>query len=387
MARACKETPSGPPLLVHLSRTGGFKNEHHRKAVQHYNKAIVKARRVLRTGGSEKQIMVTLISGILFHIFEWFHGNPSVVDQVIPLLMGLLREQAWVQSDPAFQRVIRGALCMSSNSNVFQSIAPHFPTIQRHIWGQPEVISFHLPAAPGPERGFEEFLAVWWRFLTSVINLYVQPFYLSRAAPAQSSSLLAVATSWQREAVIRASASDASLRKRLLLAMATIANQVSKRVTACFLSPLTKGPRRGDFVALSKHEYASIVEFYKLARMQPSADYEYDLITEALNHPALPTLVYVGRHCPHQALRLEALELCRPLLQPVASATIKATYMALRALAEVEGEALANRYLWTESSWNDDYTALNITLAPVDPVVDHELPVKHMVLSVSEYGV
>ena len=91
--------------------------------------------------------------------------------------------------------------------------------------------------------------------------------------------------------------------------------------------------------------------------------------------------------CAADQLCLQALELCRPLLRPVASESIEATYMALRALAHVEGETLANRYAWTESRWNDDYTALNVTLAPADPVGDHDLPVKHLALSVRDYGV
>lgn len=384
LARACKETPSGAPLHLYC-RSGGFKNDHHRKAIQHYNKALTEAKRSLITARPEKQIMVTLISGLLFHLFEWFHGNPTAVDQVTTLMMGILRDQAWAKSEPV-QRTIKGALFMSNNSMVFQRIAPHFPLIKQHIWDQPDITSFHLPSAPGPERSLQEFVAVWWRFLSSIANLYIQPAFLGRGSPAQISFLLAAVASWEKEAPRKATLVDTPHSRRLLFTMATIAGQISERIQACARSPWTKDRNRGNFVALSIIEYTSLLGFYKLARVQ-QIDHEYAFVTEAMNHPALPTLVYVGRHCPRQALRLEALDLCRSLLQPVACLTMKETYMALRALAEVEGDTFTNCYAWTSSCWNDDYTALNVTLNPVDPAADHELPVRRLVLSVSDYGV
>lgn len=375
--------------MLEYCRSGAFKDEHHRKAVQHYNKALVKAQRTLATARPEKKVVVTLISGLLFHTFEWFHGNTGAVDQIVPLLMGLLQDQTWANLEPV-QRVFRGAMFMCRSSIVFQSIAPHFPGIQQSMWGSPDlVLTFCLPTPLelGPESSLQELVAVWWRFITSITNLYVGPAFLSEATPAQISFLLAAASSWEREARSRAAVPNTcgdSLR--LLDTMAKIANQVSQRIRTCSLSASKKGQPDGSFVALSNPEYAALLEFYKISRIQ-QIDYEYHLVTEAFNHPALPTLVYAARHCIRRTLRLEALELCRSLLQPVASLSIKSTYMALKALADVEGEALANRYVWTESRWNDDYTALSITLAPADPVVDRELLVTHLILSVDDYGV
>ena len=384
LARACKETPSSMPLLRYY-QSGAFKNEHHRKAVQHYDRALVKAQQTLKTTRPEKRVLAMLISGVLFHTFEWFHGNPGAVDQIVPLLMGLLRDEAWANFEPV-QRVFKGAMFMSRSSLVFQSISPHFPTIQQHIWGKPDITTFQPPSAPGAAKGLPEFVAVWWRFLTYVTNLYIQPKCLKEGSRAQIASLLAATTSWKKEALSRAAASDTSLSIRLFSTMATIANQISQRINARSFSGSTEGTNGGRFVALGYPEYAALLDFYKMSRPL-QVDCEYDLITEAMNPPALPTLVYVARRCAHPALRLEALELCRSLLRPVAAESIEATYMALKALAHVEGEALANRYAWTESRWNDGHTALSVTLAPADPAVDYALPVRHLVLSVSVYGV
>lgn len=111
----------------------------------------------------------------------------------------------------------------------------------------------------------------------------------------------------------------------------------------------------------------------------------FDLINEAAHDAALPSLLYIARRCPHYATRLEALHLCRPLLQPVASLSRKTTYMVLQALADVEGESLANRYSCTQCSWNTQYTALHVTLSPVAQNEDYTLETKAMELDAGDY--
>lgn len=345
----------------------------------------------------DARVGVILTSCILFFTFEYLQDNTSAVDAIgaasIEALPRLVSE-----GTPVDVKSVTEACYFLLRANVFQiSFSPMYLSVRPRLLEITASESLQPPTALGPEKSTQEFLAMWWRFVTTVLNFTIYPATLRDESTtpkpwSRTPSLLAALDSWERAARHRATVCRDSDAIRLLQAVAVLAGRLSLALQARRVSTRTLESRdyAGEF-PISPRDYSAILEFFKTSKKPPtdgagnrSAE-AFVINNEGAHDAALPTLLYVARRCPYYAIRLEALDLCFALLQPAPSLSLKATYMALRALAEIEGEELANCYAWTKGSWNDDYTGLRITLSPVDPE-KHRIQAIHLILSTKDYG-
>lgn len=398
LARARQSVSSKAPLFRHhLSRA--LNDENYRNALRHYDKAISKVQQILYGAQADIRVGVILMSFFLFFTFEYLQDNTSAVDAMGAASIHLAIPRLVSEATPDDVKSIIEAAHFLLISNAFHvGFSALYPSVHPRLLEIATSESFQLPATPSPEKSTREFLAVWWRLVTTILNLTIYP--ASRrdgsAVPKPSSkipSLLAALSSWERAARNRSAVCQDPDSIRLLRAIAMLAERLSlalqtRRVPA--QTPEDSG-HDGEF-SISLLDYSALLDFFKISqklRTESTGDQiakAFVINNEGAHDAALPTLLYVARRCPDYSIRLEALDLCFSLLQPGASLSLRATYMALRALAEIEGEELVNCYTWTKGSWNDDYTALRVTLSPVDRG-DRHLQARHLILSMQDYGI
>lgn len=398
----------GVPLVQH-QLSGALKNEHYRKALQHYNRAVARTQQALKDAAAETQVRVMVISCMLFFMFEHLQDNTSAVDQIgavgldiLPRLVSAATPVALRSSTEAAHFVLSSNVIQNAFSPLHQQMRPRILNIAAESVLQP-------PAVPSPARSLQEFTAVWWRFVTTMLNLcfhsaaFGDGFIVPSYSPSQISSLLTLISSWEREARRRAGAALDLHSIRLLQVIANMANRLMRSVKK--RKPAPKGSPESDggaqtFFSAAPLDHSALLELYKISKRHQDDDAggprppaagedQFDFMHDAGQDAALPALLYVARWCPDRATRLEALDICRSLLRSASSFNLKAIYMVMRALVNMEGdgEEPAARYTWTEGSWNHDYTALQVTLTPADQEHTPNTPgTKYLVLSVREYG-
>lgn len=406
LAWARASVPKRIPLVHRLS--GALQNEHYRKALQHYSKAVARTRQRLSDGPDDAKILVVIISCMLFFMFEHIQENTSAVDHIGAVgldALPRLQVSAAAPSGSALKSGTEAAHFILNSNVIFHTFSPMNPQMRPRVMNIATESVLQPPAVLSPERSLEDFTAVWWRLVTTMLNLcyhsaaFGDGFIVSSYTPSQITSLLVLIGSWEREAERRATAAQDADSIRLLRAIATMARRLMRSVNQkgqALKQPFERSGV-GTFFSTTPTDYSAILEFYRVSKMPrpgaavakshsgASSGFEHSAAQDA----ALPALLFVGRWCPDHATRLEALDICRSLLRPASSFELKSTYMVMRALVTLEGRGKEpmNRYAWTEGSWNDDYTALHVTLTPVSQKRGHVIGEKHLVLSVQDYGI
>lgn len=330
-------------------------------------------------------------------MFELLQENDRAVDQ-----LGRTNLECYSRLSPvATPSYIRSAQLATqywtSSNIVYVSLTPRSPSIRAVIFPD---ISFALqpPAVVKPEISLQEFIATWWRLLTTVINLCVLPVArdfgsIGSNTAARLRALVALIGAWEKEAQKRltmAQELDSISALRLIVNMTNHFARVAKQ-----RERVNWTPESNDIGLLSTNalEYTSILELFRLCRTQPlriagmlCAENKFEVTNEAAHSPALPALLHIARQCPDYVTRLEALTLFRSILQPTSASNLKAIYMVLRALVDIERWGLTNHYDWTRSSWNEDYSALHVTLTPALCLGNQRPRSRHLVLRAEDYG-
>lgn len=404
LAWARKSTPVRAPL-IHHGLSGAFKNEHYRVALHHYSRAIDKTRQVLAESPADVHRQAILMSSILFWVLETIQDNSRAVDTIGAAAIEYLPKQVirgrsvFVQPTTEFAHFV---LSSNGNNAIYSTFSPVHPATCERVLNVDSWMVLEPPTALAPERNLQEFVAVWWRFITTMLNFGVHSeagngsCVVLNLSAAQLASLLSVIGSWAGEAQKRANVTTSSLTARLLRTIVKLASRLGRSVVQAqgMLGPRVER-RADDLVAYSDLlDCTALLDIFKIAQRlklasasEPSIEGGSDLISEAAHDAALPALFYIARRCPFYTTRLEALHLCRPLLQPVASLSLKATYMVLQALVDVEGELLANQYSCTRCSWNNQYTALHVTLSPLAQNKECTLETMDLILDAGDYDV
>ncbi|KAK8112019.1 uncharacterized protein PG998_008476 [Apiospora kogelbergensis] len=386
LAWARASVPKRIPLVHRLS--GALQNEHYRKALQHYSKAVARTRQRLSDGPDDTKILVVIISCMLFFMFEHIQENTSAVDHIGAVgldALPRLQVSAAAPSGSALKSGTEAAHFILNSNVIFHTFSPMNPQMRPRVMNIATESVLQPPAVLSPERSLEDFTAVWWRLVTTMLNLSPLCSFSSVRGKGRQRG--------------RATAALDADSIRLLRAIATMARRLMRSVNQkgqALKQPFERSGV-GTFFSTTPIDYSAILEFYRVSKMPrpgaavarshsgASSGFEHSAAQDA----ALPALLFVGRWCPDHATRLEALDICRSLLRPASSFELKSTYMVMRALVTLEGRGKEpmNRYAWTEGSWNDDYTALNVTLTPVSKQRGHVIGKKRLVLSVQDYRI
>lgn len=267
LARARQSASTQAPLYRHNS-SYALKDANYRNALRHYDKAITKARQALEVTPPEFQVGVTLTSCILFFTFEFLQDNTSAVEAIggagIEALPRLLSE-----STPADIKSTVKAMYFLLRSNVFQSVfSPMYPTIRSRLLEITASESFQPPAGLGLEYSIREFTAVWWRFVTTMLNFTINPAASQDESTVPKTSripcLLAVLDTWKRTACNRAAVCRDPDSARLLRAIAMLAGRLSLTLQAQSVSSQTpEGRDYDEEFSLSLLDYSAILDFFK----------------------------------------------------------------------------------------------------------------------------
>lgn len=396
MARARNSTPTQVPL-IHHRMSGALKNQHYQRALHHYDSAIQKLKTVVSTAQPEAQLQVMYTSCLLFLMFEVLQENSRAVDRLGGIGMACLSRLSPTARSSYVQSASSVTRFMTNGNVVYVSLSPQSPSIRSAIRTEVSTI-FQPPSVVGPKASMHEFIAAWWRLLTTVINLCVHPaardFGREKSdTAAQLPAVLALIGSWEKETQKRVAAAQEATSIKLLQLVVTITNRLALVAQQC--ERVNWKPAAGEISCFFKDalEYAAILKLFKLCREQPvnkngmpCAQDEFDVTNEVAHSPALPALLHIARQSPSHPTRLEALELFRSMLHPKSASNLKAVYMVLRALADIERWGLTNHYDWTKGSWNDAYTALHVTFTPVRRTGNQRLVPRHLVLKAENYG-
>lgn len=345
----------------------------------------------------EAQLHLMYTSCVLFLMFELLQENHSAVDQLGGIGMDCYSRLSPAAKPSYVQSANSVTRFMASNNIVFVSLSPQSPSIRAAIC--PDVsLALQPPAVVGPESSMQEFMAAWWRLLTTVVNLCVllEAQNLGRGGPdtaAKLSALLALIGSWEKETRRRLAAAREADSILLLQRVVTITSRFA--LVAQQHEWVNRTPETGNVgpVPMDALEYAAIIEVFKLCQTHPvgtagflCTEDDFDVTNEAAHSPALPAIVYIARQCPSIATRLEALKLFRSLLHPKSATNMKVLYMVLRELADLERWEPTNHYEWTKSVWNDACTALHVTITPVRRVGNQKTLSRQLVLRLEDYG-
>lgn len=396
LAWARNSTQARVPL-VHHRLSGALRNHHYQRALHHYNNAIQKLKPAVLSAQPEAQLQIMYTSCVLFLMFEILQENVEAVDQLGRIGMKCLSRLSPAATTSYIRSASSVTRFMTSNNVVYVSLSPQAPGIRASIFTDTATI-FKPPAVVGPESSTQEFITVWWRLLTTVINLCVHPAAgdfsrLGSETVSEIRTLLTLIGSWEEETRKRLATAQGSGPVKLFQLVATITSRFALIAQPGELADETSGTGYTGPFSSDALDCVAILELFKLCRKQPAsvdgmpcAEDKFDITNEVAHSPALPAILHIARYCPSNATRLDALALFRSMLHPNSSSNLKSLYMVLRALADIERWEPTIYYDWAKGSWNDTYSALNATLTPMRYKGKQRPPPRELVLRVEDYG-
>lgn len=165
------------------------------------------------------------MSSLLFWVLETIQDNSSAVDTIGAAAIEYLPKQVGRGRSVFVKPTTEVAQFILSNNGsnvIYSTFSPAHPSTCERVLDLDSLMVLEPPAALGPEWSLQEFVAVWWRLVTTMLNFSVHSVagngggIVPNLAAAQVASLLSAIASWEREAQKRATVATSSPAARLL---------------------------------------------------------------------------------------------------------------------------------------------------------------------------